>query len=121
MRNRINRRRLLASLAMGFVGIAGAAWAADQVIIHFTAASSVVTGQNVATSVTVNQAPMSVTFTSNPPGLANYTTTVTSPNQSVAVPTSSGAPAGSYTLTATPSAGGTSKSVGILATRGVGN
>ncbi len=121
MRSRIGRRGFVAALFSGLV-IIGTAQAADPVIIDFATPGTVVAGQNVQASVQVNQVPMSVTFTSNPPGLASYTTTVTATTQTVAVPTNSAAPAGSYTLTATPTAGGVSKSAGVLASRpGGGN
>jgi hypothetical protein len=57
----------------------------------------------------------SVTFTSNPPGLVNYTTTVSSATQTVSVPTNGSMPEGTYTLKATPTAGGTSKTKNAVA------
>ena len=98
----------LAMLALGGVAVAG-----DREVINLTTAGGVVAGSPLAASVSVNAAPMSVTFTSNPPGLVNYTTTVTSTSQTVAVPTSASASGSYYTVTATPTSGGGSKSAGV--------
>jgi hypothetical protein len=116
----ISRRGALGVLS-GLIVATGVAWAAEHVVIDFAAPPTVTTGQPIATTVQVNQAPMSITFTSNPPGLVSFATTVSSTTQGVSVPTSSAAPAGSYTITVAPSAGGTGKSVGVLASKPVGN
>ncbi len=84
-------------------------------MLEFATPASVTTGQNVSATVQVNVAPMAVLFTSNPPGLVNYTTTVTSTNQAVSIPTNAAAPVGTYTLVATPVGGGGSQSQSVLA------
>jgi hypothetical protein len=100
----------LAVLALGGVAVAG-----DREVINLTGSGSVSVGSPISMGVTVSDAPMSVTFTSSPAGLASYTTTVNATSATVSVPTSGSALPGGYTITARPSAGGASKSLGVLA------
>jgi hypothetical protein len=114
MKFRLTRRRLLVSGLSALV-LASVAWANHQDVIHFVTPASVTAGQNFEASVQVNVAPMAVSFTSNPPGLVNYTTTVTSVNQAVSIPTNGAAPAGNYALVATPVGGGGSQNHAVQA------
>jgi hypothetical protein len=113
MNFRLTRRRLLVTGITSAL-FAVAAWAEQGQVIHFATPSSVTAGQTVAAQVQVNVAPMAVTFTSNPPGLVNYTVMVNSTNQGVSIPTNAAASAGSYVLVATPAGGGVSKSQSAL-------
>jgi hypothetical protein len=112
-------RKKFGFVALALVVLGGVAIAGGSEVANFTTPGTVTVGQNVAASVTVNQAPMSVTFSSNPPGLVNYTTTVNSTSATVSVPTNGSAGEGTYTLIATPTAGGTSKSKTVLAASGI--
>jgi hypothetical protein len=105
----VTRKRFFGAALVSAI-LAATVMAGHNEVSHFTTPGAAVAGSPIATSVTVNQAPMSVTFTSSPAGLVNYTTTLSSTSASVSIPTSGSAGPGSYTITATPTAGGTSKS-----------
>jgi hypothetical protein len=99
----------LAVLALGGVAVAG-----ESEVINLTGSGSGMAGESYTASVIVNQAPMSVTFTSSPAGLVNYTTTVNTTSATVSVPTNGSAGGGTYSIVATPSAGGASKSKTVV-------
>ena len=114
MNLRFTRRSLLITGIITSL-FAVAAFAEEIHVIGFASSASVNAGQATSVSVQVNQVPMSVTITSNPPGLVNYTAMVTSTTQSLSVPTNAGAPAGNYTLKAMPTAGGAGQSHSVIA------
>lgn len=103
-------RKKLGFVALALLALGGVATAGGGEVANFTTPTTVTAGQNISAGVTVTEAPMSVTFTSSPAGLVNYTTTVSSASSTVSIPTDGGAPAGSYILTARPTTG---RSVGI--------
>lgn len=116
-KSRFSRRFALALLPLA--ALAAIAVAGELEVIHFNADPSVAPGQSFSAGVSVNQAPMSVTFTSSPAGLVNYTATVNSTSATVSVPTSSSAGQGTYTITARPSAGGAGKTKAVIAAPGI--
>ena len=111
---KVSRRQFLPILGIA-VFSAAVAYAHDREVIHFAGASEVVVGQSVSVNIGVNEAPMSVTFTSVPAGLVSYTATLSSANATLSVPTNPNAVPGAYVLVATPTSGGLAKSIGVLA------
>lgn len=110
----VSRRRFFGAAVVSAI-LAATAMAGHDEVIHFTAPGTVTAGQNLTAGVAVNQAPMSVTFTSSPAGLVSYTKTLSSATETVSIPTSATAPSGSYTIIATPTAGGASKAINAVA------
>lgn len=106
-------RKKFGLVALALVALCGVALAGESEVANFTIPTAVTAGETISAGVTVNQAPMSVTFTSIPAGLVNYTTTVSSTTATVGIPTSGNAAPGGYTIKASPTAGGTSKSKAI--------
>ena len=111
---KISRRRAFSCLAVAVLTTA-VGFAKDWEVIHFAGPSELVAGQNVSVNIGVNEAPMSVTFTSVPAGLVSYTATLPSANATLSVPTNPNAVPGAYVLIATPTSGGLAKSIGVLA------
>jgi hypothetical protein len=110
MSARLSRKRfVIAGIITTLFTSAASVWAIDQHVIEFTSPPAIAAGSNLLANVSVNQAPMNVHITSNPPGLVNQTVTLNSTSATVSVPTDAGAPAGSYQLVATPVGGGGSQ------------
>jgi hypothetical protein len=109
MFQKLNQKRLSAAFfALSLVSVASFA-ANEKEVIGFVGASSAVAGQNLSGQVSTNETGMSVTFTSDPPGLVNYTTIVLGTGGTVSIPTNANATGAVYRIVATPSSGGISK------------
>jgi hypothetical protein len=115
MFQKLDRRRLFGAIfALSLVSVAAFA-GTEKEVIGFVGASSAVAGQNYNGQVSTNESGMSVTFTSDPPGLVNYTTVVPGNGSSVAIPTNPNATGTLYRIVATPSSGGVVKTSGQIA------
>ena len=114
----ITRRRFVVVGAISSLLVA-VAYANEREVIGFTGGASAVAGQSYSAQVSTNEAGISVTFSSNPPGLVSYTTTISGTSATVSVPTNVNAPAGSYVIVATPTSGGVSKQKTVVAAPGI--
>ena len=108
MFQKINRRRFLVATSAVFA-LCVVAYANDKEVIHFAGNSGVVAGQSYNGQVSTNVAGMSVTFTSDPPGLVSYTAIVPGNGGFVSIPTNPNAAETLYRIVATPTGGGISK------------
>lgn len=105
MFQRISRTRFV-SVLVGLSVVSAFAYAKEREVIGIVGDTGILVGQNFNGQVSTNESGMSVTFTSDPPGLVNYTTIVSGNGSSVSIPTNPNATGTSYRIIAAPTSGG---------------